>query len=138
MEGYQSFIRDWAYKHPSPWDFFNIFERVSGQDLDWFWTSFYYETWTMDQAVESVTPSGEGTTIVVRDHGFAPMPVRLRITTANEGVIEREVPVTHWFTGALTADVRVPPTAGQVTKVEIDPDRGFPDMDRTNNVWEVR
>jgi hypothetical protein len=139
MEGYQSFIRDWAYKHPSPWDLFNTFERVSGQDLDWFWYAFFYETWTLDQAVESVTETGGGTTtIVIRDRGFAPMPVRLRITTTNEGVIEREVPVTHWFTGAVTASVRIPSAAGQVTKVEIDPDRGFPDMDRRNNVWEGR
>jgi aminopeptidase N len=138
MEGYHSFIRDWAFKHPSPWDFFNTFERVSGQDLDWFWTSFYYETWTMDQGVESVTADATKTTIVIRDHGFAPMPVRLRITTTADGVIGREIPVTHWFTGAVTAEVSVPSSAGLVTKVEIDPDRGFPDMDRNNNVWEVR
>jgi hypothetical protein len=139
MDGYQSFIRDWAYKHPAPWDFFNTFERVSGQDLDWFWWAFYYETWALDQAVESVTQASDGSTaITIRDHGFAPMPVRLRVTTADDGVIEREVPVTHWFTGAVTAEVRIPASAGRVTKVEIDPDRGFPDLDRTNNVWEVR
>ena len=139
MEGYQSFIREWAYKHPSPWDFFNTFERVSGQDLDWFWYAFYYETWALDQAVESVTANADGSTaIVIRDQGFAPMPVRLRVTTDQEGVLHREVPVSHWFTGALTADVRIPASAGRVTRVEIDPDRGFPDLDRTNNVWEVR
>jgi hypothetical protein len=139
MEAYHSFIRDWAFKHPSPWDFFNTFERVSGQDLDWFWTSFYYETWAMDQGVESVTEADNGTTtIVVRDYGFAPMPARLRITTTGQGVVEREVPVTHWFTGATTAEVELPAAAGQVTRVEIDPDRGFPDMDRSNNVWNRR
>ena len=33
MRAYRTFIRDWAYKHPYPYDFFNTFEAVSGQDL---------------------------------------------------------------------------------------------------------
>jgi len=134
--GYQGFIREWSFKHPSPWDFFNTFERVSGQDLDWFWSSWYYETWVLDQAVESVAREGEGTVVTVADHGFAPMPCRLRITTSQGGVIEREIPVTHWLTGAVSGLVRIPASAGEVTRVEIDPEHAFPDADRSNNVWE--
>ncbi|MCJ7629956.1 MAG: hypothetical protein MUO50_16390, partial [Longimicrobiales bacterium] len=68
--------------------------------------------------------------------GFAPMPSRVRIATTQGGVIEREIPVSHWLAGELSAQIRVPGSAGEVTRVEIDPDRGFPDMDRSNNVWE--
>jgi hypothetical protein len=136
MQGYQTFIREWSFKHPAPWDFFNVFERVSGQDLDWFWSSWYYETWVLDQGVDSVTREGDETVITVSDHGFAPMPCRLRITTAQGGVIEREIPVTHWLAGEVTAHLRIPSSAGEVTRVEIDPDRLFPDADRSNNVWE--
>jgi hypothetical protein len=136
MQGYQTFIREWSFKHPAPWDFFNLFERVSDQDLDWFWSSWYYETWVLDQGVDSVTREGDETVITVSDHGFAPMPCRLRITTAQGGVIEREIPVTHWLAGEVTAHLRIPSSAGEVTRVEIDPDRLFPDADRSNNVWE--
>ncbi len=136
MRGYQSFIQDWSFKHPAPWDFFNIFERVSGQDLDWFWSSWYYETWVLDQGVDSVTREGEETVITISDRGFAPMPARLRISTTEGGVIEREIPVTHWLSGKVSAQIRIPSSAGEVTRVEIDPDRGFPDVDRSNNVWE--
>ena len=60
-EAYRTFLDEWAYKHPTPWDFFNTFERVAERDLDWFWTSFYYETWTLDHSVETVrTPTGGG------------------------------------------------------------------------------
>ncbi|MFH1765815.1 MAG: M1 family metallopeptidase [Gemmatimonadota bacterium] len=136
LRGYQTFIREWSFKHPAPWDFFNTFERVSGQDLDWFWSSWYYETWTLDQGVDSVTREGDETVIIISDHGFAPMPSRVRIATTLGGVIDREISVSHWLAGEASAQIRVPGSAGEVTRVEIDPDRGFPDMDRSNNVWE--
>ncbi len=136
MEGYQSFISDWAFKHPSPWDFFNIFERVSGQDLDWFWNAWYYETWTLDHGIESVTRDGDETVITVADLGFVPMPARVRITTREGRVLDREVPVTHWLSGELSAEIRIPASAGEVSRVEIDPEQGFPDKDRSNNVWQ--
>jgi hypothetical protein len=136
MEAYQSFIRDWAFKHPSPWDFFNTFERVSGQDLDWFWNSWYYETWALDQAVESVRTDGDETVVTIADRGFVPMPANVRITTREGRVLEREVPVTHWLSGELSAEIRIPASAGEVARVEIDPDWQFPDKDRSNNVWE--
>ncbi|MDZ7689879.1 MAG: M1 family aminopeptidase [Balneolaceae bacterium] len=41
-KAYRTFIEEWKYKHPYPWDLFNVFENVSGRDLDWFWRSFYY------------------------------------------------------------------------------------------------
>lgn len=136
MEAYRSFIRDWAFKHPTPWDFFNTFERVAGQDLDWFWTTWYYETWSLDHAVEAVAQEGGETVITVADRGFAFMPARLRITTAQGEVMEREVPVSRWLEGVVSAQIRMPASAGEVIRVEIDPDHRFPDLDRTNNVWE--
>src|SRR5699024_5629828 len=50
-KAYQTFLSRWQYKHPYPWDLFNTFEDISGRDLDWFWRSWYYETWILDQAV---------------------------------------------------------------------------------------
>jgi hypothetical protein len=136
MEAYQGFIREWAFRHPSPWDFFNSFERAAGVDLDWFWSSWYYQTWALDHAVESVASEGGETVITVADRGFAPMPALLRIETTDDGTLEREVPVSHWLGGEVSAQVRIPASAGNVTRVEIDPDRLFPDLNRRNNLWE--
>ena len=126
MEGYQSFIREWSFKHPSPWDFFNTFERVSGQDLDWFWSSWYYETWVLDQAVESVTREGDETVITVADLGFAPMPARVRIQRPEGGDPGAGDSGDPLATGEVSAQIRIPASAGDVTRVEIDPDRAFP------------
>jgi hypothetical protein len=133
-QAYREFLRRWSYRHPTPWDFFNTMSSVSGQDLDWFWRTWYYETWGLDQAVLSVTEGTGGTTITVADLGEAPMPVHLTITRS-DGAVERQViPVDIWLAGARTAQVTVAPGSA-VTRVEIDAENVFPDRNRRNNVW---
>lgn len=133
-EAYREFIDRWAFKHPMPWDMFNTFEDVSGRDLDWFWRTWYYETWTLDQAVANVEATADGAIITIRDLGRAPMPANLTITRADGEVLERAVPVEHWLSGTRTARVMVP-EGSPVVRVEIDAAGDFPDVDRTNNVW---
>jgi hypothetical protein len=137
LRSYRTYIHRWAFRHPTPWDMFNTFADVSGQDLDWFWRTWYYETWTLDQAVADVRTEANGTRIVVEDRGLAPMPARLTITLRNGETVEREVPVTTWLAGATRAEVVVQ-TGSPVTKVELDAGRDFPDVNRGNNVWERR
>jgi len=133
---YQGYLRTWAFKQPKPWDFFNYFNESTGQNLDWFWQTWYYETWTLDQTIESVTPGSGGTEIVIHDAGDAPMPTKLTVTLASGETVDREIPVTHWLSGTRTASVTVP--AGQeVVQVEIDPDIDFPDIRRWNNFWSL-
>ncbi len=132
---FRTFIRDWAFKHPLPWDLFNTFNTASGQNLDWFWRTWYYETWTLDQSVGSVTTSGGRTAIVIEDRGWAPMPARVAITLENGDVLRREVPVDTWLAGHTSATLDIEP-GSPVVRVEIDPTQVFPDIDRGNNTWE--
>jgi hypothetical protein len=134
---YRGYLSTWAFKHPKPWDFFNYFNASTGQDLDWFWQTWYYETWTLDQSIERVTAGSGGTEIVVRDIGDAPMPTRLTITLEDGDTLHREVPVETWLRGARTAVIAVP--AGRdVTRVEIDAEGGFPDVMSKNNIWDTQ
>jgi hypothetical protein len=135
-EAYRTFIDEWAWKHPTPWDFFNTFERFAEEDLDWFWTSFYFETWTMDHAVASVTPvPGGGARIVIEDRSNAIYPASVRIRTSNGQTIEREIPATHWLEGNTTFEIELDGSAGSVNRVEVDPGGYAPDVDRSNNLW---
>ena len=128
--------RRWIDRHPQPFDFFNAIGSAAGRDLSWFWTTWFYEAWPLDQALESVTPAGDSVTITIGDRGLAPMPVRLAVTRADGSVQRLEVPVDVWLTGARRAVVRIA-AAPRVTRVEIDPEAFFPDLDRTNQVWTM-
>jgi hypothetical protein len=135
--GFRKFLGDWAFKHAKPWDFFNTFSHVSGQDLDWFWRSWYYEDWTLDQAAAQVIQEHTLATIAVEDLGLVPMPARLTITLENGSVLEREIPAESWLHGETRIELSIP-TPSPVMRVEIDAARVFPDIDRSNNVWERR
>ncbi|HEX6250689.1 MAG TPA: M1 family metallopeptidase, partial [Gemmatimonadaceae bacterium] len=50
--------RRWTNRHPQPWDLFNTFNSMTGRRLDWLWRSWFYETWTLDQAIATVRPAG--------------------------------------------------------------------------------
>jgi hypothetical protein len=51
---FKEYCRRWAYKHPSPADFFRTMEDASGVDLDWFWRGWFYDIEPVDIALDSV------------------------------------------------------------------------------------
>ena len=133
-EAYRAFATRWINKHPYPYDFFNTFEDVLGHDLDWFWTTMFYETWTLDQAVANVEQSTDGVVVTIEDRGLSPFPVPIRVTYADGAVEEKTIPVETWLTDIKETSIRFEP--GTVTRVEIDPEQYLPDVDRSNNTWE--
>jgi aminopeptidase N len=135
MKAHLELINRWQYKHPYPWDIFNTIEDVTGEDLSWFWRAWLYETWVLDQSIAGVTTEGDKTVIEIKDLGNIPMPVLLRLTYENGTVVDERVPVTHWLNGYRTYHFEAP-DHGELIKAEIDPDRLFPDTDRSNNVWQ--
>jgi len=54
---FRKYIRDWAYKHPSPSDFFRAMQSEGGEDLTWFWRGWYIENWKYDVSVDKVEAS---------------------------------------------------------------------------------
>ncbi len=134
---FKEYINRWAYKHPTPTDFFNTMEDVSGYNLDWFWRGWFATAWTLDQSVDKVEyieddPSS-GSLITISNHKKMVMPVVLRITQQNGKEETLRYPVQLWQTTntwTLKYDSDSP-----VTKVIIDPDNEFPDIDPENNTW---
>jgi hypothetical protein len=131
---YHEYGARWLNKHPSPWDFWNTFNWCSGQDLSWFWRTWWYETWTLDQAIQSVAPDGAGLRVTIEDRGLAPMPVRLTITRTTGATEQQVIPVDVWLKGARHTSILVA-DAATITAIEIDPSQTFPDIDRSNNRW---
>ncbi|KEQ30889.1 aminopeptidase [Pedobacter antarcticus 4BY] len=51
---FKQYAKRWAFKHPTPADFFRTMEDASGEDLDWFWRGWFYGTDPCDIALDEV------------------------------------------------------------------------------------
>lgn len=133
FRAYREYVERWAYKHPSPYDFFNTFEDVADRELDWFWRGAFFEKWSMDHAIAEVDVSGDEPVVVVEDRDSLIMPVIVEATYADGDTVTRRSDVTPWMNGQRETTITLP--AGDLQRVELDPDAYFPDVDRTNNDW---
>ena len=136
-QSYRTYGLRWHGKHPTPYDFFYGFNALGGQNLSWFWRTWWYETWTLDQAIASVEPEGLNLRVTVEDKGMAPMPVRLTISRTGATPEQTTIQVDAFLHGARRASTIVP-NAATVTAIEIDAQQRFPDIDRSNNRWVKR
>lgn len=51
---FKEYSRRWAFKHPTPADFFRTMEDASAVDLDWFWKGWFYGVDNVDIAMTEV------------------------------------------------------------------------------------
>jgi hypothetical protein len=136
---FREYIRRWAFKHPTPADFFRSMEDGLGEDLSWFWRGWFYRTDVVDQAVDSVRARRDSTTgamltrIFLSSPGGLPMPVDLRLGFADGTTDSVRLPVEVWYLGNRFGYARQFPN--EVIRVEVDPNKNFPDVRRSNNAW---
>ena len=133
---FREYFRRWAYKHPTPADFFRTIEDGVGEDLSWFWRGWMFTTAQLDQAVDSLVladSAGVESRIYLRNAGGIPMPVDLGLLL-DDGTLRRvKLPVEIWFQGARYTAVI--PGPRKVNGVIIDPDEVYPDVSRADNRW---
>ncbi len=51
---FKEYAKRWAFKHPTPADFFKTMEDASAEDLDWFWRGWFYGIEPCDISLDSV------------------------------------------------------------------------------------
>jgi hypothetical protein len=51
---FKKYAERWAFKHPTPADFFRTMEDASAMDLDWFWRGWFYTTGNNDIGIKEV------------------------------------------------------------------------------------
>jgi hypothetical protein len=122
---FRKYIRDWAYKHPSPSDFFRAMDSEGGEDLSWFWRGWYMNNWRFDVAVTKI--EGDRVTLVNKGQLVLPTTVEVKYT---DGTTARfRMPVETWESKSEMVWVGEKPVASAT----VDPDHVLPDDDRTNN-----
>ncbi len=132
---FRGFIRDWAYKHPTPSDFFRAMDSAAGEDLSWFWRGWFFENWSFDIAVTGVRyvdgDPAKGAEVTLENRGRLVLPADLRVTYADGSRRDIRVPVETFMLGAIrTLTI---PAGGPIADVVADPDHRLPDAARANN-----
>jgi hypothetical protein len=51
---FKTYCERWAFKHPTPADFFRTMEDASAVDLDWFWRAWFFTTDHVDISLDEV------------------------------------------------------------------------------------
>jgi hypothetical protein len=133
----REYARRWAFKHPTPADFFRTIENVSGADLSWFWNSFFYGTDVLDIAIDGVfTRQAAGLTtafVSLRRATSVPFPVTLRLKFNDQSTRDVRLPVDIWTHGdRYTAEI---PIDRPLVGVRLWPDPTVPDWNEMNDVW---
>ncbi|MGN2245927.1 M1 family metallopeptidase [Frateuria sp. GZRR35] len=139
-DAFRKYIATWAFRHPSPSDFFRFMESEAGEDLGWFWRGWYQHNWTFDMAVRKVEPIdgdwSHGAAVTVANLDRLVLPNTLRLTYDDGSTKDVRVPVETWQQHREYV-VRVAGSR-KVVSVALDPAHGLPEADRTNDVLQVK
>ena len=92
-----AYMNDWKHKHPTPYDFMNTFNRVSGKDLNWFWKQWYFDWGYMDIAITDYSQN----TVTIENLGGRPMAGNLIITYADDSKTIDAVNPSVWKDGTV-------------------------------------
>ncbi len=137
---FREYVSRWAFKHPTPWDFFHTMENVSGEDLGWFWRSWVLNNWKLDITVQGVKypkdNMANGAEIALMNLEKMPMPVTVLVKEANGKEYRMNFPVEIWQRGAEY--IFSVPSSTEIKEVIIDPDKKLPEWNRENNTWKKK
>ncbi|MDR6370909.1 hypothetical protein J2795_002045 [Chryseobacterium bernardetii] len=136
-KAFKAYIRYWAFKHPTPWDFFHTMENVSGEELNWFWRGWFFNNWKIDQSVQRVEyingNSKNGALITVENLGQLPMPTTIQVKFKTGNIQIFKIPIEVWkkntkWTVKVNSDK-------EIKEVKLDPTDQIPDINPKNNIW---
>ncbi len=131
---FTEYIKRWAYKHPTPWDFFKTMDNVAGENLSWFWKGWFLENYRLDQSIKDVSNDAtKGAIVTLENLDQMAMPVIIGYETVSGTKGTVNLPVEIWNNTSVFK-VKLP-TTEVVKSVTIDPDKVFPDMNYANNKW---
>ena len=138
---FKTYIRNWAFKHPTPDDFFRTMENAAGESLQWFWRGWFAFNWKHDVSVREVkykdnTDFSKGCLITIDNLEKLVMPVVLEVKLKS-GVTDRiKLPVDIWMRN--TSWTFPYASTEEIESVTYDPDKVFPDINESNNTWPAK
>ena len=134
---FRTYIKRWAFKHPTPWDFFHSMDNAAGEDLGWFWKEWFTTTWKLDQSVKDINyidkdPS-KGALITIENLEEMALPVTALVKEENGKTGTVKLPAEIWQRGnTWTFPYK---STSKILYVTLDPDHKLPDIEPGNNSY---
>ncbi len=125
----KAYMDTWKHKHPTPYDFFFTFNRVSGQNLNWFWKNWYFDWGYMDLGIKSVAAEE----VIIENVGGRALPFVLKITYADDTETNVTMTPAVWQT-SNTYSHKMKGNKKAIKQVDLVVEFGS-DADGKNNVW---
>jgi hypothetical protein len=132
----REFLNRWKYKHPSPYDFFNTFNNISGNDLIWFWKPWYFEQGIPDLSVKNASWENGVCKVTIKNNDALPLPVYLQFTTDDGNIIIHEYSSEIWKEGkdeiVISKNI-----IKKVTEINIG-NKFIPDCNNSDNNFKLK
>jgi len=112
---FKEYARRWAFKHPTPADFFRTMEDASSVDLDWFWRGWFYSTDYVDMSLAEVK--------------------WFQIDTQDPAV---ENPIAKNIDDMEPADISIDRDQTQIPKTRLENDPSLHDFYTERDIYEVK
>jgi hypothetical protein len=132
---FRRYIDRWAFKHPTPFDFFRTMENVGGEDLSYFWRGWFLTNSKLDQGITAINyennDPAKGALITLVNNEQMVLPVPLLIEEDNGKTDSITLPVEIWQRGGEWTFHY--PSTTRIKKITIDPDHDYPDINPSNN-----
>ncbi len=134
---FRTYIQRWAFKHPTPWDFFHSMDNAAGEDLSWFWFEWFFTDWKLNQSIKSVeyTDSNysKGALITLENLGQMALPVTLAIKEENGKTDTIKLTAEIWMHGS--AYTFPYPSTSKIQYIILDPLHRLPNIHPENNYF---
>jgi hypothetical protein len=134
---FKTYIKRWAFKHPTPWDFFHTMDNAAGEDLSWFWNEWFFTTWKLDQGIKDIlypdNDASKGAMITIENLEEMALPVTISIKEENGKIGTVKLPAEIWQRGdTWTFPYK---STSKIAYATIDPDHTLPDVNPENNSY---
>ena len=150
------YYRLWNHQHPNPNDFIRVAEKVSGMELEWYKEYWVYTTKMIDYGIDTVGTDNGSTVIRLYRSGLMPMPVDVQISF-KDGTKEMHYIPLNLMYGIKPAEdstsrkvygewrwthpyfnISTSRAISEIARIEIDPTGRLADVNKKNNVMEMK
>ncbi|MCB0709262.1 MAG: M1 family metallopeptidase [Chitinophagaceae bacterium] len=135
-KGLHNYFRNWAGKHPIPYDFFFSMNEGSGKNLDWFWKRWFFDDGVPDLAIAKVVEKRNKKQVTIQSKGAKPVPVDITVIYTDGSTQQFHQSIAVWEKGNTISQVNF--TSPKKIKLVKLGSSHVPDINKKDNEMEVK